>query len=66
MLRHVQPLTTPLLRQMATFAKWLTIASGVIATITFAYGVWLRDYPAGEMFLADVGLAVAGIPEELR
>ena len=65
MLRQVQSLTTPLLRQMATFAKWLTIAIGVIAATTFTYGVLLRDYPAGEMFLAAVGLAVAGIPEGL-
>ena len=31
MLRHVETLTTPLLKQMATFAKWLTISIGVIA-----------------------------------
>ena len=65
MLRHVQVLTTPLLRQMATFAKWLTIAIGFIAVITFAYGVLLQDYSVSEMFLAAVGLAVAGIPEGL-
>ena len=65
MLRGVQTLTTPLLRQMAVFAKWLTIAIGMIAAATFAYGVLLRDYPAGDMFLAAVGLAVAGIPEGL-
>ena len=65
MLRQVQALTTPLLRQMATFAKWLTIAIGIIASATFAYGVLLQDYSAGEMFLAAVGLAVAGIPEGL-
>jgi magnesium-transporting ATPase (P-type) len=65
MLRQVQSLTTPLLRQMATFAKWLTIAIGIIAAATFAYGMLLRDYAAGEMFLAAVGLAVAGIPEGL-
>jgi len=65
MLRQVQTLTTPLLRQMATFAKWLTLAIGVIAAVTFAYGVMLQDYTASEMFLAAVGLAVAGIPEGL-
>jgi len=65
MLRLVQTLTTPLLRQMATFAKWLTIAIGVIAAATFVYGVLFQDYSAGEMFLAAVGLAVAGIPEGL-
>ena len=65
MLRQVQSLTTPLLRQMATFAKWLTIAIGFIAAATFAYGVLLQGFSAGEMFLAAVGLAVAGIPEGL-
>ncbi len=65
MLREVQVLTTPLLRQMATFAKWLTIAIGIIAATTFAYGVLLQDYSASDMFLAAVGLAVAGIPEGL-
>jgi magnesium-transporting ATPase (P-type) len=65
MLREVQTLTTPLLRQMAVFAKWLTIAIGVVAAATFAYGVLIHNYPAGEMFLAAVGLAVAGIPEGL-
>ncbi len=65
MLRHVQTLTTPLLRQMDTFARWLTLAIGIIAAATFTYGVLLQDYTTGEMFLAAVGLAVAGIPEGL-
>nr|WP_232020277.1 cation-transporting P-type ATPase [Sulfuriflexus mobilis] len=65
LLREVQTLTTPLLRQMATFAKWLTIAIGIIAAATFTYGVLLQDYSAGDMFLTAVGLAVAGIPEGL-
>ena len=65
MLGEVQTLTTPLLRQMAIFAKWLTISIGIVAAATFAYGVLLQNYSAGEMFLAAVGLAVAGIPEGL-
>jgi len=65
LLRHVQTLTTPLLRQMDTFAKWLTLAIGVIAAATFTYGVLLQNYTASDMFLAAVGLAVAGIPEGL-
>jgi len=65
MLSHVQVLTTPLLVQMAVFAKWLTIAIGVIAAATFAYGVLVQNYGLSEMFLAAVGLAVAGIPEGL-
>lgn len=65
MLRQVETLTTPLLRQMATFAKWLTAAIGIIAATTFAYGYLLQSYSASDMFLAAVGLAVAGIPEGL-
>jgi len=65
MLRQVQALTTPLLRQMDTFARWLTIAIGAIAAATFTYGVLLQSYTASDMFLAAVGLAVAGIPEGL-
>jgi len=65
LLSQVQVLTTPLLRQMAEFAKWLTIAIGIIAVATFAYGVLLGGYSADDMFLAAVGLAVAGIPEGL-
>lgn len=65
MLRQVQVLTTPLLRQMSTFAKWLTIAIIALASATFAFGVLIQNYSISEMFLAAVGLAVAGIPEGL-
>ena len=65
MLDSVQTLVTPLLRQMTRFAQWLTAAIGIIAVATFAYGFFLQGYPANEMFLAAVGLAVAGIPEGL-
>ena len=65
MLSHVQVLTTPLLRQMDTFARWLTLTIGIIAAATFSYGVLLQNYTVGDMFIAAVGLAVAGIPEGL-
>ncbi|MDH3872241.1 MAG: HAD-IC family P-type ATPase, partial [Gammaproteobacteria bacterium] len=65
MLARVEMLTTPLLRQMAQFARWLTAAIIVIAGATFVFGVLARDYSAAEMFLAAVGLAVAAIPEGL-
>ena len=54
---HVEQLTTPLLRQMAIFSRWLTAAIVVIAALAFAFGVLLRDYTAADMFLAAVGLA---------
>jgi magnesium-transporting ATPase (P-type) len=65
MLAHVTTLTTPLTRQLASFARWLTGAVLVIAIATLAFGTLVRSYPLGEMFLAAVGLAVAAIPEGL-
>jgi magnesium-transporting ATPase (P-type) len=65
MLSEVQTLTTPLLRQLAVFGRWLTGAILVIASATFLFGTFIRDYAADEMFLAAVGLAVAAIPEGL-
>jgi len=62
---EVESLTTPLLRQMAQFGRWLTVAILGIAIITFAFGLLVRDYVATEMFLAAVSLAVAAIPEGL-
>ncbi|MFP4154830.1 MAG: cation-transporting P-type ATPase [Halothiobacillaceae bacterium] len=65
MLREVETLTTPLLRKMASFARWLTVAIFCLAGFAFAYGVLFGGYSAREMFLASVGLAVAAIPEGL-
>ena len=65
MLADVETLTTPLLRQMSQFARWLTAVIIAFAIATFIFGVQIRDYPASEMFLASVGLAVAAIPEGL-
>ncbi|MDZ7662956.1 cation-transporting P-type ATPase [Thiohalophilus sp.] len=65
MLQSVETLTTPLLQKIAEFSRWLTGGILVIASATFAFGVLIKDYTAGEMFLAAVGLAVAAIPEGL-
>ena len=62
---EVESVTTPLLRQMAQFGRWLTVAILGLAIITFAFGMLVRDYAAAEMFLAAVSLAVAAIPEGL-
>ena len=65
LLGRVETLTTPLLRQMATFGRWLTVAILLIAAATFLFGITARDYSATDMFLAAVGLVVAAIPEGL-
>jgi magnesium-transporting ATPase (P-type) len=65
MLTRVRTLTTPLMRQLASFARWLTGAILIIVIATVIFGTLVRDYQLGEMFLAAVGLAVAAIPEGL-
>ena len=65
LMSEIQMLTTPLLRQMAIFARWLTIAILTTAAFTFVFGVAARGFAPTEMFLAAVGLAVAAIPEGL-
>ena len=62
---QVQTLTTPLLRQMAVFARWLTGAVLMLALAMFVFGVLVREFSAAEMFMVVVGLAVAAIPEGL-
>jgi len=62
---EVESLTTPLLRQMAQFGRWLTLAILGIAIITFMFGYLVQDYAIDEMFLAAISLAVAAIPEGL-
>jgi magnesium-transporting ATPase (P-type) len=65
LLEQVEEITTPLLRKIAGFGRWLTAAILGVSALTFAFGVWMRGYSAGEMFLAVAGIAVAAIPEGL-
>ncbi|OYW40601.1 MAG: carbonate dehydratase [Hydrogenophilales bacterium 12-61-10] len=65
LLATVEKLTTPLLKLMARFGQWLAGAILLLSVLIFGFGVWVRGYPASEMFLAAVGLAVAAIPEGL-
>lgn len=61
----VETLVTPLLKQVAQFGRWLTSAILVLATATFLFGHYYRDYSFTEVFMAAVGLAIAAIPEGL-
>ncbi|WP_018649351.1 MULTISPECIES: cation-transporting P-type ATPase [unclassified Thioalkalivibrio] len=65
LLGEVESVTTPLLQQIAQFGRWLSVAIGVLAALTFAFGFWVRDYDLVETFLAAASLAVAAIPEGL-
>jgi len=65
LLSTVQPLNTPLLEQMARFARWLSATILLVALLSSLFGVLAHHASVAEMFLAAVGLAVAAIPEGL-
>lgn len=65
LLSTVEELTTPLVRQMDTFAKWLTLLILLIAALLLIYGYFVSHLPFSEMFMVVVGLSVAAIPEGL-
>ncbi len=65
LLGSVEPITTPLLRQMDHFARRLTAAILAASAVIFLFGVTLGGMPTADAFLAVVGIAVASIPEGL-
>jgi magnesium-transporting ATPase (P-type) len=65
MLSQIEALTTPLVKQMDSFARWLTILILVIATMLLVFGYFVGHHDFAEMFMAVVGLSVAAIPEGL-
>ncbi|MEM1429886.1 MAG: HAD-IC family P-type ATPase [Pseudomonadota bacterium] len=65
MLDKVETTTTPLLRQMEEFARTVTIAILIIATLILGFGYLVSGMTFSEIFMAVVGLSVAAIPEGL-
>ncbi|SFN47058.1 cation-transporting P-type ATPase [Dokdonella immobilis] len=65
LLSTVETLTTPLIRQMDGFARWLTILILLISGVLLVYGYFVGHMPFEELFMIVVGLAVAAIPEGL-
>src|SRR6056297_1455752 len=65
MLSEVRTLTTPLVRQMDTFGRWLTVFILIVAGSLLAYGYFVGHMAFDELFMAVVGLSVAAIPEGL-
>lgn len=65
MLRAVEPLATPLMKQLGDLGHTLTKAILALTAFTFLFGWIWRSYPVDELFMAAVGLAVAAIPEGL-
>ena len=65
LLSEVEKLTTPLVRQMDVFARWLTILILLISAVLLVFGYFVGHYEFADMFMAVVGLSVAAIPEGL-
>lgn len=65
MLQRVETLSTPLVRQMDVFARWLTLFILIVAALLLAYGLVVGHLAFSELFMTIVGLSVAAIPEGL-
>ncbi len=65
MLAGVETLTTPLLRQIDVFARWLTVFILLVSGSLLVFGYFVRHLPFADLFMIVVGLAVAAIPEGL-
>jgi len=65
LLGRVERLETPLLRQMAGFARTLTAVILAVSAAAFFFAWLVQGYPLDLSFMAVVGLAVAAIPEGL-
>jgi calcium-translocating P-type ATPase len=65
LLGRVHTLTTPLLREIASFGRWLTLIILAAAGLMLLIGWGLHQADAADSFLAAVAFAVAAIPEGL-
>ena len=65
MVAAVEPLSTPLTRQMAGFAKGLTAVVMGASAVVLAFALLVRGMDFAEGFMIVVGLFVAAIPEGL-
>jgi magnesium-transporting ATPase (P-type) len=65
LLAGIEQLSTPLLRQMDVFARYLSFVIIAVGALIFVAGYGLRDYDLGELFVAVVALTVSAIPEGL-
>lgn len=66
LLREVRTLATPLLRQIASFSRWLALAILLLAGATFVLGTLWQGQPMVDMFMLVVALTASAIPEDCR
>ncbi len=65
LLGEVRTLTTPLVAQMAGFARWLTVMILLISALLLVFGYFVEHFEFIDVFMVVVSLAVAAIPEGL-
>lgn len=65
LLSGVQPMTTPLLRQINRFGRQITWLAIAAAAAIFLFAVALRDYDPTDALIVVVALAVSVVPEGL-
>ncbi|CUX79579.1 MAG: Ca+ ATPase [Roseibaca calidilacus] len=65
LLAGVEQLTTPLVKQIDHFARWLSFLILLVAGLLLVWGYYVGHMPFAELFMAVVGVAVAAIPEGL-
>lgn len=65
LLANVQVLSTPLLRQIDRFGRWLAVVILLLVAATFGLGTFWRGNDATEMFIMSVALTASAIPEGL-
>ena len=65
LLAGVEELTTPLLKKMDVFARWITALILSAAALLLVYGFFVQNLPFEALFMIVVSLSVAAIPEGL-
>lgn len=65
LLSQVEPMTSPLIKQIGLFSRDLTLVILVLAALLLAFGYFIQDYPFVELLMIMVGFSVAAIPEGL-
>lgn len=65
MLHKVDESETPLIHRINSLGKILTIIILTSSALLFLFGIFVRNLPYEEMFMAVIGIAVAAIPEGL-
>src|SRR3546814_4796619 len=65
MLNRVEVLTTPLLRQINSFARWFTLFIFLGAALLFAFAVTVRGFDWTDALVAVVALSAGAMPEGL-